>query len=154
MSRESGFKSTIWTMKEALENVFTISEPGYEEQAKKPPEAARQPSGFTALDNACGGLPIADLSLVASRRHFDASALASQMALENALVGNPVLVFTAWRSTRAWLSQRLCGQAGVSYVGLREGTLADADWEKLSQAAARFAAADLSLCFQRDLDAL
>ncbi len=154
MSEESGHKSTIWTMKEALENVFTASEPGHEEQAKKPPGAARQPSGFATLDNECGGLPIADLSLVASRRHFDASALASQMALENALVGNPVLVFTAWRSTRAWLSQRLCGQAGVSYVGLRRETLTETDWGKLAHAVARFAEADLSLCFQRDLDAL
>ena len=51
------------------------------EGLKGPVRPVRHSAGFEPLDRACGGLPHADLSLMAARRSALAAGLARQMAV-------------------------------------------------------------------------
>lgn len=92
-------------------------------------------TGFTALDRAFSGLQNSDLILLAARPAMGKTALALNMALNAATIGKvPTAIFSLEMSKEQLVSRLLASQGLIEGMKMRDGSLDDEDWIKLSNA--------------------
>ena len=95
-------------------------------------------SGYSNLDQATGGLQPGELIVIAGRPSMGKTALAMNIVEHAAFQQNlPVLAFSLEMS-EAQLTQRIVGSMGrIDQIKLRDGTLADTDWSRVSDTVER-----------------
>lgn len=93
-------------------------------------------TGFRDLDRKLAGLHPGNLIVVAARPGMGKSALAFNVAQNVALAGNTVALFTLEMSREEVVTRLLCSKGRIDSQKLRTGRLTEADFTKLSNAAA------------------
>lgn len=93
------------------------------------------PSGFTDLDELTNGFQRADLILLAARPSMGKTALALNVAVNAALSGKSVAVFSFEMSKGALARRLLVMQARVDSAKVQNGTLTAAEFSDLIEAA-------------------
>ena len=102
------------------------------------------PSGFTDLDKKTSGFQNSDLIILAARPSMGKSAFALNVAQYAALKqGKRVVIFSLEMSKEQLGMRLLAMEARVDSNKLRSGNLSAEDWESISDAAMRFADADI-----------
>ena len=102
------------------------------------------PSGFIELDKKTSGFHDSDLIILAARPSMGKSAFALNVAQYAALKqGKRVVIFSLEMSKESLGMRLLAMEARVDSNKLRTGTLTAEDWESISDAAQRFADADI-----------
>ncbi|MCB1248886.1 MAG: replicative DNA helicase [Acidimicrobiales bacterium] len=102
------------------------------------------PTGFHDLDELTSGLQPNALYVLGARPACGKTALALNIASQAALDGNrPVLVFSLEMSQLELTQRMLCSEARVDSKKLRNGNLAEADWQKIAHATGRLAEAPI-----------
>ena len=102
------------------------------------------PTGFHDLDELTAGLQPNALYVLGARPSCGKTALALNVATQAALDGNrPVLVFSLEMSQLELTQRMLCAEARVDSKKLRNGNLAEADWQKIAHATGRLAEAPI-----------
>ena len=128
------------TLKDVLEqNIKTIHE--VEANGGRLPGI---PSGFNDLDKKTSGFQNSDLIILAARPSMGKSAFALNVAQYAALKqGKRVVIFSLEMSKEQLGMRLLAMEARVDSNKLRTGNLSAEDWESISDAALRFADADI-----------
>jgi len=102
------------------------------------------PSGFNDLDRKTSGFQNSDLIILAARPSMGKSAFALNVAQHAALKqGKRVVIFSLEMSKEQLGMRLLAMEARVDSNKLRTGNLSAEDWESISDAALRFADADI-----------
>jgi len=102
------------------------------------------PSGYTDLDELLGGLQPNALIVLGARPSAGKTALALGMATHAALEANrPVLMFNLEMSKLELTQRMLCSEARVDSKKIRNGNLAESDWQKIAHATGRLAEAPI-----------
>jgi replicative DNA helicase len=102
------------------------------------------PSGFIDLDELTSGFQPSDLIIVAGRPSMGKTSLALSMGRHVALDRNrAVAVFSLEMSKEQITMRLLCSEARVSNSRVRSGKLAETDFPRLVDAAAKLAQADI-----------
>lgn len=102
------------------------------------------PSGFLELDKKTSGFQKSDLIILAARPSMGKSAFALNVAQHVALKqGKRVVIFSLEMPREALGLRLLAMEARVDSNKLRNGNLTAEDWESISEAAQRFADADI-----------
>lgn len=102
------------------------------------------PSGFNDLDKKTSGFQNSDLIILAARPSMGKSAFALNVAQHAALKqGKRVVIFSLEMSKEQLGMRLLAMEARVDSNKLRTGNLNAEDWESISDAALRFADADI-----------
>lgn len=102
------------------------------------------PSGFAKFDEMTAGLQPSDLIIVAGRPSMGKTALALNMAQNAALQHKKVVaVFSLEMSKDSLVMRMLCSEGRISGHRLRKGSLQQADWSRLADAAGRLADANM-----------
>ena len=98
-------------------------------------------SGFDDLDKLTSGFQNSDLIIVAGRPAMGKSSFAVNMA-ENAAISRlpahpptPVAIFSLEMSKEQLVQRLLCSQGGVALHRVRNGSLSNEDWPRLTTAA-------------------
>jgi replicative DNA helicase len=119
---------------------------GIEKRFERKQAVSGVPSGFSELDGMTAGLQPGDLIIVAARPSMGKTAFAMGCAMHAAVERSiPTLVFSLEMS-KASLGDRLLGmEARIASDALRTGYLQTGDFIRLSKAAARIAAAPMSI---------
>ena len=107
-----------------------------EELQRNGAEVTGVSTGFRDLDRKLAGLHPGNLVVVAARPGMGKSALAFNIAQNVALAGNTVAVFTLEMSREEVVTRLLCSKGRIDSQKLRTGRLTEADFTKLSNAAA------------------
>jgi replicative DNA helicase len=90
-------------------------------------------TGFTKLDELTSGLQNGELIIVAGRPSMGKTAFSLNVARNAAVLGKtPVAIFSLEMSRDQLALRLLCAEARVDAHGVRTGTLADHEWQKLS----------------------
>jgi replicative DNA helicase len=106
-----------------------------EELGARGSEITGVPTGFKDLDRRLAGLHPANLVVVAARPSMGKSALAGNIALNVALAGHPVAVFTLEMSREEVVQRLLCSKGRVDSQKLRTGQLGENEWQRVARAA-------------------
>jgi replicative DNA helicase len=104
------------------------------------------PTGFTDLDRITAGLQPSDLIIIAARPSMGKTALALNIAAYASMETAPqvgVAFFSLEMSKEQLVLRMLCSEARVDSQRARAGYLAERDFPKLAQAAARLAEAPI-----------
>jgi replicative DNA helicase len=102
------------------------------------------PTGFHDLDEILSGLQPNALVIVGARPSAGKTAFALGMAAQAAMEAHrPVLYFSLEMSQLELTQRILCSEARVDSSRVRNGKLAEADWEKISHAVGRLAEAPM-----------
>ncbi|MGH7814004.1 MAG: replicative DNA helicase [Candidatus Binataceae bacterium] len=115
------------------------------------------PTGFIDLDRITAGLQAADLIVIAARPSMGKTALALNIAAHAAMdADRPVGVafFSLEMSKEQLVLRLLCSEARVDSARARQGFLAERDFPKLAQAAARLSEANIFVDDSSDTSAL
>ena len=91
--------------------------------------------GFRDLDRKLGGLHPTNLVVIAARPGMGKTALALNIAENVAVAGHPVAIFSLEMSRQEIVTRMLCAQGRIDSQRLRSGSLTEADFTKLSNAA-------------------
>jgi replicative DNA helicase len=116
-----------------MENVKTI-----ERLFQKKQVVTGVPTGFVELDKLTSGLQPSDLIIVAGRPSMGKTALCLNIAQNAALADGasmPVGIFSMEMSKEQLVMRLLSSESEVEFSKLRTGTLSQAEWPKLAQAA-------------------
>ncbi|MFX4300862.1 replicative DNA helicase [Alicyclobacillus tolerans] len=91
------------------------------------------PTGYSELDRMTSGFQKSDLIIVAARPSVGKTAFALNIAQNVAVrAGLPVAIFSLEMSKDQLVQRMLCAEAYIDGHKLRNGTLDDEDWPKLS----------------------
>jgi replicative DNA helicase len=101
------------------------------------PEAQVVSVGITDFDHKLGGFKAGQMVVVAARPGMGKSVFASQVAVNNASKGIPVLFMSLEMSGVEIASRIVSGQLGISSTALQERRLSEADWRVLDTAPAQ-----------------
>lgn len=102
------------------------------------------PSGFTDLDRMTAGFQPSDLIIIAGRPSMGKTSLVLAIARHVGIeFGKPVAVFSLEMSKEQIVMRMLCSESRVSSSKVRSGKLAENDFPKLVDAAAKLAQADI-----------
>ncbi|MGZ4695659.1 MAG: replicative DNA helicase, partial [Acidimicrobiales bacterium] len=102
------------------------------------------PTGFADLDELLSGMQPNALLVLGARPSAGKTALALGMATHAALEANrPVLLFSLEMSKLELTQRMLCSEARVDSKKVRNGNLAEADWQKIAHATGRLAEAPI-----------
>ncbi|MDZ7734349.1 MAG: replicative DNA helicase [Acidimicrobiia bacterium] len=102
------------------------------------------PTGYHDLDEITSGLQRSALVVVGARPSTGKTAFALGMASHAALTAHRPVLFFSLEMSRLELTQRLlCAEARVDSRRVRNGKLAEPDWQKISHAVGRLADAPL-----------
>ena len=131
---ERKFKASFFAVKDlVMENVKTI-----EKLFQKKQVVTGVPTGFVELDKLTSGLQPSDLIIVAGRPSMGKTALCLNIAQNAALADGasmPVGIFSMEMSKEQLVMRLLSSESEVEFSKLRTGTLSQAEWPKLAQAA-------------------
>lgn len=101
-------------------------------------------TGFHEFDVMTAGLQPSDLIIIAARPSMGKSALAVNIAEHVGIIDKqPVVIFSLEMSKEQLTQRMLCSQARVNAHKVRTGFLAQSDWPKLTQAAAKLSEAPI-----------
>jgi replicative DNA helicase len=103
----------------------------------KKPNAQVVSVGISDFDNKLGGFKAGQMIVVAARPGMGKSVFASQVAVNNASKGIPVLFMSLEMSGVEIASRIVSGQLGISSTALQERRLTEADWRVLDVASAQ-----------------
>ncbi len=102
------------------------------------------PTGYADLDELLSGMQPNALLVLGARPSAGKTALALGMATHAALEANrPVLLFSLEMSKLELTQRMLCSEARVDSKKVRNGNLAEADWQKIAHATGRLAEAPI-----------
>lgn len=114
---------------EVLENTFERIEKLYESEGK----LTGVPTGYSELDRMTSGFQKSDLIIVAARPSVGKTAFTLNIAQNVAVrAGVPVAIFSLEMAKEQLVQRMLCAEAYIDGHKLRNGTLDDDDWPKLS----------------------
>ncbi|QSO55242.1 replicative DNA helicase [Alicyclobacillus curvatus] len=114
---------------EVLENTFERIEQLYASEGK----LTGVPTGYSELDRMTSGFQRSDLIIVAARPSVGKTAFALNIAQNVAVrAGLPVAIFSLEMSKDQLVQRMLCAEAYIDGHKMRNGTLDDDDWPKLS----------------------
>ncbi|MCL6452833.1 MAG: replicative DNA helicase [Alicyclobacillus sp.] len=114
---------------EVLEHTFERIEQLYHSDGK----LTGVPTGYSELDRMTSGFQRSDLIIVAARPSVGKTAFALNIAQNVAVrAGLPVAIFSLEMSQEQLVQRMLCAEAFIDGHKLRNGTLEDDDWPKLS----------------------
>lgn len=102
-------------------------------------------TGFAALDNVTSGLQKADLIILAARPSMGKTAFALNIAANAAKSGGKVLIFSLEMSEELLSERILSTEALVEIKRMREGTIDDEEWSKITDAAVRLDKLDIMI---------
>ncbi|MDO4482310.1 MAG: replicative DNA helicase [Bacillota bacterium] len=102
-------------------------------------------TGFTALDDVTSGLQKADLIILAARPSMGKTAFALNIATNAAKAGGKVLIFSLEMSEELLSERILSTEALVEIKRMREGTIDDEEWTKITDAAVRLDKLDIMI---------
>ena len=102
-------------------------------------------TGFKALDEVTSGLQKADLIILAARPSMGKTAFALNIASNAAKSGGKVLIFSLEMSEELLSERILSTEALVEIKKMREGTIDDEEWTKLSDAVVRLEKLDIMI---------
>jgi replicative DNA helicase len=102
-------------------------------------------TGFRDLDKLTAGLHPGNLIVVAARPSMGKTSLACDFAMRAAFSGVGVAIFSIEMTREELMLRMLCSEAGVDAMKMRAGILADRDFARLAEAAAKLAGAELSI---------
>ena len=94
-------------------------------------------TGFRDLDRKLTGLHPANLVIIAARPAMGKSALTANIAMNVALEGRPVALFSLEMAKEEVAQRMLCSLARIDSMKLRTGKIGDAAWPRLTDAAGR-----------------
>lgn len=128
------------------------------EQAAKAPEGCKGvTTGISSLDSRIGSLQPSTLVLVAARPSVGKSALAGQIALhvaERHPQAGSVLFFSVEMSTEELVLRMLTQRTRIEFNRLRDGQLADQDWQTLTKGLSKFYSLPIHIDSSGDLSIL
>lgn len=102
------------------------------------------PTGFTDLDHVTSGFQASDLIILAGRPGMGKTALALAIARHVAFEhGGGVAVFSLEMSKEQITTRLLCSEARVSNKNVRSGSLAEGDFPRLVDSAAKMSTSNL-----------
>jgi replicative DNA helicase len=102
------------------------------------------PTGYADLDDLLSGLQPSNLVVVGARPSMGKTSFALGMATHAALYANhPVLIFSLEMGNLELSQRMLCGEARIDSARVRTGRLNEGDWNRISQAIGRLAAAPI-----------
>jgi replicative DNA helicase len=131
---ERKYKPSFFAVRDlVMENVKTI-----ERLFQKKQVVTGVPTGFVELDKLTSGLQPSDLIIVAGRPSMGKTALCLNIAQNAALADGasmPVGIFSMEMSKEQLVMRLLSSESEVEFSKLRTGTLSQAEWPKLAQAA-------------------
>jgi len=104
------------------------------------------PSGYDDLDKLTAGFQNSDLIILAGRPSMGKSSMALNMA-ENAAIHSkiPAAIFSLEMSKEQLVQRLLCSQGGVALHRVRNGSLSNEDWPRLTTAAGLLTQAPIML---------
>lgn len=102
-------------------------------------------TGFTALDNLTSGLQKADLIILAARPSMGKTAFALNIATNAAKAGGKALIFSLEMSEELLSERILSTEALVEIKKMREGTIDDEEWTKITDAVLRLDKLDIMI---------
>jgi replicative DNA helicase len=102
------------------------------------------PTGFVELDRMANGLHANEMIVIAARPSMGKTAFAMNIAEYVAInVGKAVAIFSLEMSSHQLVQRLLCARAKVDLQRVRNGFLADRDFQSLTTAAAALAGAKM-----------
>jgi replicative DNA helicase len=137
---EDRFKGRNPTMKDQVMEAIEAIEKLWEQKGSLTGLA----TGFIELDRMTSGLHASEMIVIAARPSMGKTALVMNIA-EHVSVNSkkPVAVFSLEMSSQQLVQRMLCSRARVNLRKAREGFLADADFDKLTNSAAKLAEAEI-----------
>ncbi len=107
-------------------------------------EGVGVPTGFTDLDNMCGGLHESEFVVLAARPSMGKTAFATNIVEYVAIEANVPTLFVSLEMAKLELAQRmLCSQGRIDANKFRSGFLSGDDRKKLVEASARLGKAPI-----------
>jgi replicative DNA helicase len=104
-------------------------------------------TGFTQVDRLIGGMKPPDVFVLAARPSTGKTALAMNIVESVAIDSDvPTAVFSLEMSTEQLIDRTATGMAHVSSTNVRNGTMHDSDWPKLSYAFSKLQKAPIYFC--------
>jgi len=127
-----GKKDSV-SMREAVKDAFRLLTERYENRG----QLTGITTGFTDLDNLTSGLQPSDLIIVAARPSMGKTAFSVNIAESAAMRGKKAVVIFSMEMSSSQLAFRLISSVGrVHQQHLRNGTLEEEDWPRVSNAIA------------------
>jgi replicative DNA helicase len=137
---EDRFKGETLTMKDQVMDAIEAIEKLWEQKGSLTGLA----TGFTEFDRMTSGLHSAEMIVIAARPSMGKTAFVMNV-VEHVAVHEkrPVAVFSLEMSSQQVVQRMLCSRARVNLKKVRDGFLADSDFDKLTNAAAKLAEANI-----------
>ena len=131
----------ILTTKEAVKSAITTIEGWFETKGVSNGIG----TGFHQMDYLTGGLKAGEMFIVAGRPSLGKTSLAMNMALNVAMRGIPVGVFSMEMSQQALIIRMLCSESRIDARRVSNGDLSAGDFESLGKAAHRICKAKIQI---------
>jgi replicative DNA helicase len=137
---EDRFKGQTLTMKDQVMDAIEAIEKLWEQKGSLTGLA----TGFTEFDRMTSGLHSSEMIVIAARPSMGKTAFVMNV-VEHVAVHEkrPVAVFSLEMSSQQVVQRMLCSRARVNLKKVRDGFLADSDFDKLTNAAAKLAEANI-----------
>jgi len=133
---ESRLSEKNFQIKDAVVSALDSIEKLYERKG----EITGLPTGFTDFDKMTDGLHGSEMIVIAARPSMGKTALAMNIAEHVALHGkHAVAIFSLEMSSQQLVQRLLCSQARVNLSKVRDGFMAERDFQNLTHAASRIA---------------
>src|SRR6266850_2814281 len=137
---EDRFKGQMLSMKDQVMSTLESIEKLFENKGA----ITGVSTGFRDLDKLTSGLHSSEMIVIAARPSMGKTALAMNIAEHAALEAKlPVAIFSLEMSAQQLVQRMLCSRARVNLAKTRDGFLAEADFPKLTHAAAKLAEAKI-----------
>lgn len=137
---EDRFKNQSLTMKDQVMEAIDAINKLWENKGS----LSGLPTGFIELDRMTSGLHEAEMIVIAARPSMGKTAFCMNIVEHIAVhVKRPVAVFSLEMSSQQLVQRMLCSSAHVNIKRARDGFLAESDFDKLTNAAAKLAEAEI-----------
>ncbi len=137
---EDRFKNQSLTMKDQVMEAIDAINKLWENKGS----LSGLPTGFIELDRMTSGLHEAEMIVIAARPSMGKTAFCMNIVEHIAVhEKRPVAVFSLEMSSQQLVQRMLCSSAHVNIKRARDGFLAESDFDKLTNAAAKLAEAEI-----------
>jgi len=93
------------------------------------------PTGFPEIDEILSGLHRGNLIILAARPSVGKTAFALNVAVNAAMEGHPVAVFSLEMAAEELVQRVICAEARIDMQRMRTGHLNEGDWKQINRAA-------------------
>ncbi|TLM78957.1 MAG: replicative DNA helicase [Actinobacteria bacterium] len=132
----------------AFQPLLPLLEEGFlrlEELAERQEHVTGVATGFHKLDSLLSGFQKGNLIIIGARPSVGKTALALNMAVNAALLGNPVAIFSLEMSSDELVQRVICSEGRINLQHLRTGHLKDTDWTSINSALSRLSKCDIQV---------